>query len=327
MSSPGSTDSMTETREMVESLVGKDPVTLTFALWFFIGIGSLFLYLPISILTLFSFRMKFKHHQLMLDQMESFDVRAARCTLPADRHAIEQHVKELFQQSDALQEPDDSVDEGEVRLQRFYPLDAAFGGDPLDKFNDYVRGRLRDFIIAQIGNELHVPYGLALTSFLPMIFYSSVNVLGCDNKPCDKSAVAMGYSSVSSYMTVNASCWAFHILTVVPVTYPLLLRLIKSTFFFGDGPLQLLAAVLCLPLVYLYNGICIGLGLASLTTLAQQFSPTQLWIFLGVATFLVTQTVLFFRGGSKTEDRSMMPCRCIKRQEASYDPLRPAVEM
>ena len=62
----------------------------------------------------------------------------------------------------------------QVVLQRFEPLQE----DPLVRFNAFIRGNLREFVISQIGDELSVPYHICLVAFLPMIFYSSVNVLG-----------------------------------------------------------------------------------------------------------------------------------------------------
>ena len=41
--------------------------------------------------------------------------------------------------------PVGDVDGGEVRIQKFHPLGRR-AGDPLDYFNDYVRGTLRDFV-------------------------------------------------------------------------------------------------------------------------------------------------------------------------------------
>ena len=66
-----------------------------------------------------------------------------------------------------------------------------------DSFNAYIRGTLRDFVIAETGDEVYVSFSRCLLAFLPMIFYSSVNVLGCDNGPCEISAPLAGYELVS----------------------------------------------------------------------------------------------------------------------------------
>ena len=164
--------------EMSDRALGHNPALVSFATWSSVWMLASIFYVPAIIPCLFSFRTKLQIHRHMLDQMASFDVRAAKCTVPADRRAIEQQVTELFGekvQSDSRP----TVDEGEVRIRHFH-LSGPRGGDPLDYFNQYVRGSLRDFVIQQIGNELHVPYRVCLTAFLPMIFFSSVNILGCD---------------------------------------------------------------------------------------------------------------------------------------------------
>ncbi|CAJ1387138.1 unnamed protein product, partial [Effrenium voratum] len=88
---------------------------------------------------------------LLLDQMAGSDVRKAKCTVPADRGAIEQQVKELFKEEHRpMAWLAEGVDEGEVsldnRLNRMWL-------DPLDSFNAYIRGTLRENVITQIGKE------------------------------------------------------------------------------------------------------------------------------------------------------------------------------
>ena len=50
-------------------------------------------YLPVSIPSFFCFRAKLLSHQLMLEQMSTFDVRAARCTVASDRASIESQAR------------------------------------------------------------------------------------------------------------------------------------------------------------------------------------------------------------------------------------------
>lgn len=163
--------------------------------------------------------------------------------------------------------------------------------DPLDNFNDYIRGPLRDKVIDEIGNELYVPWHMCLTAFLPMIFYSSVNVLGCDNGPCEKSAMLAGYSSASQYMIIQTIGWAMCILMAFPLTYPTLLRMLKFVLTHVDGPLQLVAAFLCCPLAYFYCYICGSLVWASLVSLVENYSPSQLMVFVLIMCFLLVQVV------------------------------------
>lgn len=75
----------------------------------------------------FSFRMKLRNHQLLLDQMAAFDVRAAKCALPSDRTAIEDQIAALFESK--VESPHDAsamkqfaVDDGEAPFQlQFLP--------------------------------------------------------------------------------------------------------------------------------------------------------------------------------------------------------------
>ena len=153
----------------------------------------------------------------------------------------------------------------QVRLQRFSLEDR----DPLNCFNEHVKGPLRALVESQIGSELHVPFHIALTACLPMIFYSSVNVLACDNGPCETSAVLSGYSSVTQYMVTQVVGWTLTIFLSFPVTSPILLRMINFVVSCSDGPLELFMALLCCPLAYIWSYICGSLIWGSIVALVQ----------------------------------------------------------
>ena len=84
---------MHDISEMSESIFGHNPAmesfVSTFAVWMFSGIA----YLPVSIPSFFCFRAKLLSHQLMLEQMSTFDVRAAHCTVASDRASIEEQAR------------------------------------------------------------------------------------------------------------------------------------------------------------------------------------------------------------------------------------------
>ncbi|CAJ1378344.1 unnamed protein product [Effrenium voratum] len=286
-----------------ESIFGHNPAMVKFVAWFIIWMMSSIVYLPASIPSFFTLRMKLRNHQLMLDQMAEFDVRAAKCTVASDREAIEQQVKDNFSQ-DRLERVLSRLSTskpGKVRRDSLIMSHA----DPLDNFNDYIRGPLRDKVIDEIGNELYVPWHMCLTAFLPMIFYSSVNVLGCDNGPCEKSAMLAGYSSASQYMIIQTIGWAMCILMAFLLTYPTLLRMLKFVLTHVDGPLQLVAAFLCCPLAYFYCYICGSLVWASLVSLVENYSPSQLMLFVLIMCFLLVQVVcLFSRSSGHGEPQS-----------------------
>ncbi|CAK9016212.1 unnamed protein product [Durusdinium trenchii] len=290
-----------KTTDFAEAIFGeRQYFVAVFCIWMM----SCIVYLPTSIPCFFSFRMKLRNHQLMLDQMADFDVKNAKCTLPADREPIEEQVRELFKDRDDLDDQEamatNDVDAGEVRLQRFIGVNSS--SDPLQSFNAYVRGTLRDFVVAQIGDELFVPWRTCLIAFLPMIFYSSVNVLGCDNGPCETSFKLQGFSSVSQYMVANGAAWMLCLSLAFPLTYPILLRMLKFVFSFGDGVPQHVAAFLCCPLAFIYNYICGSLICASLLSLVVQYSVKKLLVFVVILVILTAQSMwLFFRTHSTPE--------------------------
>ena len=316
---------VTQITASIKSVLGDNPAAVTFFCWFSILMISSLVYYPVSIPSFFSFRMKCQNHQLMLEQMASFDVRAAKCTVAADREAIEQQVKELFRQSEKLQDAAESagsIDDAELQFSTACQLGEESGDAALDRFNAYVRGTLREFVIEQVGNELHVPYRICLTAFLPMIFYSSVNILACDNGPCSKSAALGGYSSVAQYMIAQTIGWTISILMAYPLTYPTLLRMIKHVLSCGDGPLTLVMAFLCCPLAYLYSVTCASLVWAAVVSATQNYSPTQLFVLLFVIALLAAQVSWVFGTGSREGvEGALLSCRGIRREHAMYDPL------
>ena len=97
------------------SVLGKNPAMLKFASLFIIWMFSGVTYLLVSVPSFFSFRMKLRNHQLLLNQMSSFDVRAAKCTLLADRSAIEEQVVALFEGRTVPLKEGSGVDDGEAR--------------------------------------------------------------------------------------------------------------------------------------------------------------------------------------------------------------------
>ena len=155
----------------------------------------------------------------------------------------------------------------------------AAADDPLGCFNAYVRGTLHSFVLSQIGDELYVSRRTCLIALLPMIFYSSVNVLGCDNGPCETSGPAAGYTSVTTYMISSSTGWVILILLALPLAYPVLLRLVRCAMSYGHGSARFCAALLC-PMAFCYSYTWAGLAGAALVCVAQNYSHTQLIIFL-----------------------------------------------
>ncbi|CAJ1387137.1 unnamed protein product [Effrenium voratum] len=145
-----------------------------------------------------------------------------------------------------------------------------------------------------------------------MIFYSLVNVLGCDNGPCETSFKKSGCSSVSQYMIVQAIGWVLCIVLAFPLTYPTLLQMLKCALSSGcPGPVQRFLAFLCCPLAYVYCYICGSFIWASLVSLVQTYSPLQLLVFILIMTLLVAQVMWLFTRNSHFKH---LPSRCMRRQ-------------
>ncbi|CAE7638442.1 unnamed protein product [Symbiodinium sp. CCMP2592] len=293
---------------VLESHFGDNQALQKFAAMWVIGMTSSIIALPVSIPSFFAFRLKLHSHQLMLSQMASFDVRAASCTVPADRSAVEQQVQQLFRSDSGSRHQ--LLDEGEVHLQRFLAP-----WDPLDGFNTYVRGTLREAVIAQIGNELEVPWHTCMTAILPMILYSSVNILGCDNGSCEESARVSGYSSVFQYMEVQVVAWALSLVTCYVLIFPVLLRMVKFVVSCGSGsyPLQCVLAGIWCPLAFEYCYFCVSLTWGSIVSLVQNYSRVQLIISLAIMTGLVAQVIFLFCGYTMPR-RQHVSCRCVTRE-------------
>ncbi|OLP88957.1 hypothetical protein AK812_SmicGene29630 [Symbiodinium microadriaticum] len=305
---------------LVGRLLRDNPMMMRFVGWLVIWMITSLTTLPAAIPSFFSFRMKIGHHQLILDQMAEFDVRAAKCSEPSDREAIEKQLKEVFCNHDSPTPGADAVDEGEVKVQQFVHYHGA--GNPLDRFNAYVRGVLRDIVMMQIGDEIYVPWPLCLTTCLPMILYSSVNVLGCDNNSCEESA-RLARMSTTTYVLVCVVGWALNILLAFPLTYPLMLRMLKVSLSFGDGPFQRCAAFLCCFLAYEYTFLCGGCIWGSYIPVMTDYSPAQLAFFLLVVFLMVIQCIcLFYRHDRHGQD-TLTSCRCVKRQVATYQAMGP----
>ena len=183
-------------------------------------------------------------------------------------------------------------------------------------------GVLRDIVMMQIGDEIHVPWPLCLTACLPMILYSAVNVLGCDNGSCEESARLEGWSSALQYILAQTLGWVLVILLTFPLTYPVMLRMLRCILSFGDAPVQRCAAFLCCFLAYEYTYMCGGLIWGAWFAVAPDYSPTQLIFFLLVVILMVVQSLCLFYRWERQDRENLTSCRCVKRQVATYQAAR-----
>jgi len=268
-------------------------------------------FLPGLIPSFFSFRMKIQNHRNLLEQVAAFDVRAAKCTVAEDRLRVEQQVEELFREvEDMPAEMTINVDADSDGHDD--PITARRDSGALDRFNDYVRGPLHDAVLEQMGTELYMPWRTCAVASMPMIFFSTVHVLGCENGPCQSSADENGFASVESYMLTSTTAWMLYLPLICPLEYPTLLRMMRLVMSLGDGPLSRVLAALCLPLSQAYTQLCGAFIWASVYLLAFKSSPIRLCWFLLYLILLVLQLIWLFRR-RRAESHS---CRGIQREEA-----------
>jgi len=113
-------------------------------------------------------------------------------------------------------------------------------------------------LVERVGDVEHMPYGLALLVFLPLLFDCSANILGCDDGPCEASAQSEGYASVPQFMLTNTACWVQGCLFIYPTTYPVMLRAIKASTGRCQGWRRTVVGVSCAVGAYFYMAYFMG---------------------------------------------------------------------
>lgn len=224
-----------------------EPVTSVIIITFFGGMVGLLASIPWAV----ACKAKLRSHEKMLDQMANFDCRAAQCTEPADRLLVQQQVQHLFRAprtqkaNHMASSASSSSDRSEVD---------EIDDRSLDAFNGYIQGPLRSVVKENVGAKLHVPYWLCLLAGLPMTFYSSVDILQCD----DACVASNGFETFSSYMKASMVTWLVNILLVYPIFYPVFLRMLKHAFSVQPEYLQFILAVISSVVSLSYGYFCSG---------------------------------------------------------------------
>ena len=276
--------------ETTVTAMGSPPELMRFFAAAFIWIFSGICYLPSSVPSFFSFRLKLRSHTLLLEQMSSFRVQEAKCTDENDRSLIEAQVVELY--------GDTGESEGEEREHEHQ--------HELERFNSYVQGPLRKVLLKSIGDELSVPYHLCLIAYLPMTFYSAVNILGCDNGPCMTSVKEGGWSSLQTYFMIQTLAWFLCLLLAFPMTYPTLLFCLQKLAPSSDHSTSLFsscaASIFCL--VAFAYGYVLGGCIWGILFCFEDGSITVIRLVVAVVLFasLLFQTYMTFlkpRGGQE----------------------------
>ena len=240
--------------------------------------------------------------------MASFDCREAQCTLDADRTLVELHVRQLFGPTDKEEAATSPFEVAPAASHRSEPSSArsiasavsipsvtnfaCSDARSLDAFNAYIRGPLQAAVVENVGGELHVSYSMCLLAALPMIMFSVADIV----QYCGTSVDAAEFAScaVPAYIV-----WIASMFLVLPITYPVFLRMLKCALAVRWEWLQLVLAVISGTLSFCY--------MAYLTAVLFRFAflwqePAVYWapFLIGFLAFLLWQIRCLFRssGGS-----------------------------
>ncbi|CAK9083275.1 unnamed protein product [Durusdinium trenchii] len=246
----------------------------------------------------FSFQ-KLDGHKQTLDQMESFDLRNAQCTLETDRVVLQRLVQDLF--DEALEPPVSvSLDAGEVseadtdsldplvlkqslqdvRHVTSYPTEEEVIG----QFNAYVRGPLRDRVMSLIGREIDISLELRAVSNLPLVLLGVFLVFSCDRHSNCSGALIEGYSSVSHYILTTAVVNCVIVpLILVAFTFPLALRANHLLTLVVKGKvLRMLCGIFVSTLVLALNNAWAAAGAAGMMVIMCEPSTIGVAVYLGL---------------------------------------------
>ena len=278
-------------------------------------------------------RAKLQSHELMLQQMASFEFRAAECTIEADRLLVEQQVQTLFKSrheeepvvqaasspgtyehlqtesgadsSVASWVPSTTYQVGSETTAILHNSVASAETDQeaLDAFNSYIRGPLRRAVMESVGNQLHVPYRICLVAALPLILYSPVDLLQCDVDCRSRLHVPSLEDGFRSEML----SWFVVIFLVFPIFCPIFLRMLKHAFTVQSQKLQQVLAILSAVLTFTYGYLCAGVVDGLVYNVFQQGLVGSVPVFALLVILLLLQLRYLFGTGPAVPSTSGDP--------------------
>ena len=249
------------------------------------------LYMPLVLISLGPFQAKLDGHAKLLEDMESFDIRDAKCSVEEDRRTVQAQVADLQQEKIAATDSDDSdgwmseeeatreearrnlpQTEKAVSLLPVHP--SAELDDCLNSFNNFVRGPLRDAIINDWGFETNLPWQVCLLAWLPTML--CLTAVTWSSIPHYKE---MGFASLAQYYAVGCLELAVVHPICLPLAYPFCLRALRWASCLGEGPLrQVLASLSGLAVLFAVEAVAVLLN-GSLESFAFTGHPLFLAIF------------------------------------------------
>ena len=288
--------------------------------------ASLVFYVLPAVASVVTFQQKLDGHKLMLEHLKAFDICAAKCAVESDRPVIEGLVAELF---DGLDDPvvsvpveTDTVTESDSNLPAaswLSPEDRlairSVTGylsheDSLERFNDYVRGSVRESVLEDLGRETDVSWSICVLSFLPTVLYCLAFSWA------SKSAYAMlGFTSSEQMLMVVSLQYVIFGIMAMPAVHPLLLCLMDAlTACTEAGCCRFCLSLWLAFLTYSFVLALFGLVAGAL----ESWVITQQNIFLAV--FLVGLAPLMLLSCLAFRRDWRMPhfsCRCLNRAPAA----------
>ena len=245
----------------------------------------------------------------MLDQMSSFELRDAKCTLETDRILIMEQILGLFEPAVSVSfETKDSTGSAEQQstqtredhalisprdIEEIQGTSYPTKEEIMDLFNAYVRGPLRETAMRSTGRGDHVPFTLCIGACLPVFFTALATVLDCDGLgDCHRAAAHCGYPSVSRYILGNVVMDLFLQQLFWGICCPLVVRTngLAARLVSGHWSQLLFGSRLCAGLLYLTY--C--LSLVELGMVVVLFAKDSLLCLFGSTLGLVLLLTVFW---------------------------------
>ncbi|CAE7245501.1 unnamed protein product [Symbiodinium necroappetens] len=222
----------------------------------------------------------------MLTQMANFDIRNAKCSEEKDRHVIEMQVAGLFDgtEESTIRVPaeteQDPEEQRRLSLTSRLAIRTATGfpevGASLDAFNDYVRIPARDGVIADLGTETHLPWGICVLTWVPTVL--CLTAITWTGRPVWEE---LGYASVEQYFLLNYIQFVLLLTVLYPAIHPCILGLFK---WLSDritnkcllNAVMFVCGILTLSLIFMTSSVTI----AALESYVLTSHPAFLFVFL-----------------------------------------------
>lgn len=235
-------------------------------------------YLPAVLPNSISFRSKIRTTNAMIHQIETYRLEDAQCAFESDRPLVEAQVASFF---------------AEERGRK--TMTSAQVKEGIENFNTFMRADFRDHMKARVGSAVQLPYFISFVVFLPLIFTSTVDILGCENKDCEETAEAMGLASVYWFDAVVTLNWVIGAFLVYPTTYPITIKMIHACMHrVKDGALQFFLCCVCAVGGYLHLGVAEG----AVVTLTSMIVKGSCWwalpVWCAVVAYLLTVNYFLF---------------------------------